>query len=49
MKIRQLINGISLILACILLIVLLVLQAKGEKLFVEIMLVVLFIKISERD
>jgi hypothetical protein len=48
MKIRQLINDIPLILAYFLLVVLLVLQAKGEKLFVEVMLVMLFIKVSER-
>jgi hypothetical protein len=49
MKIKQLINDIPLILAYFLLGALLFLQAKGEKLFVEIMLVMLFIKVSERD
>jgi hypothetical protein len=47
--ISQLMNNIPLILAYLLLGILITLQIKGEKLFVEVMLVVLFIKISERD
>jgi hypothetical protein len=49
MKIRQLMNNIPLILAYILLGILITLQIKGEKLFAETMLVMIFIKISERD